>query len=442
MFNILFSFLLICSVCVAGQHSFKKGTIISDDEISNVCDRFLLPMFKVANVQGKPTANIVVEKDINAAATLNGTFFFFTGFITFCKNASEFAGVLAHEVTHVKAAHPVIGQINAEKAAAPGFLTMALGGILAIASGDPQVLIAGLGGGASIMQRGLLKYSREQEYSADAGALDILTKLKWSTSGLKTFLESMHKKFNVKGLDPYALTHPLDTDRINLVKTYLNEHSNAHKIPEDLENAFLRMKGKVAGFTEEPSKVLRTYPLSNKTVEARYARLIAYYRLQDETKFAKEMDALLADYPDDSYFLELKGQFQLERGKPDLAIANFEKARTKRKNTEGLDLLYAQAIIQKGKDFKKAIDLVLPHVQKNPDNIWGWRLLATAYGKNNQLPEASGCLAEEAFLKNDFDAALKHAQRAAKAPTASIKERAQTLIEEINIAKKKQTQRD
>lgn len=437
MLKILFSILIMCNLCAAGQHSFKKGTIISDDEISSVCERFLLPMFKIANVQGKPIVNIVVEKEINAAATLNGTFFFFTGFITFCKNASEFAGVLAHEVTHVKAAHPVIGQINAEKAAAPGFLTMALGGILAIASGDPQVLIAGIGGGASIMQRGLLKYSREQEYSADAGALDILSKLKWSTSGLKTFLESMHSKFNAKGLDPYAMTHPLDTDRINLVKTYISEHKNDHKMPEDLDAAFLRMKGKVSGFTEEPSKILRTYPLSNTTIEARYARLIAYYRMQNEAKFLKEMDVLLKDYPDDSYFLELKGQFQMDRGKPDLAIINFEKAREKRKNTEGLDLLYAQAIIQKGTNLKKAIDLVLPHVQKNPDNIWGWRLLATAYGKNNQQPEASGCLAEEAFLKGDLDIALKHAERAAKAPSATIKERAQTLIEQIKSEKKK-----
>jgi len=331
-------------------------------------------------------------------------------------------------VTHIKAAHPILGEINAAKAAAPGFLTMAVGGLLALASGSPEVLMAGLSSGSNIIQRGVLRYSRDQEKAADAGAITLLQRLKWPVTGLEQFLTKIHQKFSKEGVDPYLQSHPLTQDRIVALAQFIKQHQQQPPFPNELKMIYDRMRAKIIGFVESPQKVLRIFPASDQSVSAQYARLIAYYRLQKYNEFEKIATALLKSHPDDSYFLELIGQFTFERGNPEKALTYFEKARQKRKNTQGLDVLYAHILIHLEKKLGVAVEILTPLVQKNPENIWAWRLLATAYGKMNQPLNAAVCLAEEAYLKNDLKSAKSFALRGRNAPNKSLKDRAETLL--------------
>ncbi len=443
MLYILISFfvLFIANFNCYGQTNFKQNTILQDDELEETTSIFLKKMFDVADIKGTPSIYFIVNKEINAAATLNHTVLIYTGFITYCDNVDEFAGVLAHEVTHIKRDDASLFEIHMERAATPGFLAMALGGIAALATGSPEALMAGLSSGMSIMERGMLKHSRAQENAADAGALDILEKLNWSANGLNTFLQKLDRRYQSKGMDPYLLTHPLTSERFQKIKHYLSEHPEKKQIPEDLNTKFLRMKGKIAGFTEPVGAIARLYPIVNQSIEARYARAISYYRTNKKSEFEKEMALLLKDHPDDTYFLELKGQFNFEKGNKKEAIVLFEKARKNRTNRIGIDLLYAHALLELGQDVQKAIDVITPHIQKNPTLTWGWRLLATAYGKQNKMPEAAGCLAEEAFQKRDFKLAILQAKKALKSNNQIIKDRAVTLINEIELNKLDKSER-
>jgi predicted Zn-dependent protease len=435
MVSFVLSFLMLLTFCFEGsaQTPFKQNTILQDDELEETTLIFVEKMFDVANIKAKPILYFIVNKEINAAATLNHTLILYTGFVVFCKNVDEFAGVLAHEVTHIKADHASLQDLHLSQAAMPGFLAMALGGVAALALGSPDVLLAGLAGGVSIMERSILKYSRAQENTADAGALEILEKLNWPVTGIESFLQNLDKRYRSNGLDPYLLTHPLTSDRFQKIKNYIKDHPSKKSIPKELEEKFLRMKGKIIGFTEPIAVILRQYPITAQTIEAKYARTIAYYRSNKKGQFEKEIDQLLKDYPDDTYFLELKGQFCFEKGNKKEALGLFEKARVNRKNKTGLDLLYAHALLELNSDYQKAIDIITPHVQKSPNLIWGWRLLATAYGKQKKMPEAAGCLAEEAFQQGNYKLAMIQAKKALASANSIIKDRATTLMNEIKI---------
>src|SRR3546814_17478509 len=74
------------------------------------------------------------------------------------------------------------------------------------------------------------------------------------------------------------------------------------------------------------SQVLQSYPESDKSLPARYARAIAYYRVPNIDKAVTEIDALLQERPDDPYFHALKGQMLLEHGRVAESVPEYEEA--------------------------------------------------------------------------------------------------------------------
>ena len=56
------------------------------------------------------------------------------------------------------------------------------------------------------------------------------------------------------------------------------------------------------------------------------AHAVAYYKMPDLERSLKEMDALLAAYPNDPFFHELKGQILFERGRIDESLPAYARA--------------------------------------------------------------------------------------------------------------------
>jgi predicted Zn-dependent protease len=80
-----------------------------------------------------------------------------------------------------------------------------------------------------------------------------------------------------------------------------------------------------------------------------------------------------------------------------------------------IKILLAHALVERKSPpgSMEAIKILVPLTQKYPQKYpMAWRLLATAYGKNNQLGEAALALAEEALLQENFSAAASQANRA------------------------------
>ncbi len=113
-------------------------------------------------------------------------------------------------------------------------------------------------------------------------------------------------------------------DRINNLQAAAEKSAHFGKV--DTPEVQLRhdlMRAKLRGYIDKPQIVFNTYPSSDQTLPARYARTIATARLgQGSTdKALVQVDKLIAENADWPYFHELKGDIHMRANQPEAAIA-------------------------------------------------------------------------------------------------------------------------
>lgn len=401
----------------AGLPHFKQGSVLLDDETDEAFKQWIQKIFTAAGLkQYQPHIYIIVNQEVNAAASVGGNIFIYSEFLMKCDNAEQFLGVMAHEVGHIAGGH--ISRMDAaqNQALVPATAAVILGGALALASGSAAPLEAALAGSAHVFERGMLKFSRTQESAADQAALTYLEKLGWPAEGLSSFLDKVSKLYGTSSrVDPYSVTHPLTSDRIQSVHHHITKCSHKRRsVPVEIESRFQRIKSKMMAFLD-PVRALATYKVTDTSLPSRYARAIAQYRLGQFAQALTQIDLLLKDYPKDPYFYELKGQVLFETGDVEKAVPALQKASSLRPHSPLVKIMLAHALIERKclPGSAEAIKILLPVTQKYPQHYpMAWRLLATAYGKNNQVGEAALALAEEALLQENYKAAASQAKRA------------------------------
>ncbi len=415
-------------------NSIPEGHFIEDDEIEEALTNWLQKIFEIAGVTMKPRVYILASPEINAGATFGGQIIVYTGLIEKCAHVGQLIGVLAHETGHIAGTHLAKQSLAMEQATGPAVATAILGGAIGLLSGNPAPLLAGTAGGLHVMERSLLKHSRDDEDAADSAALQYLDKLHWPSEGLYEFLNILNQKFSGYQ-DPYTSTHPLTETRMGKVRSYKNPDTpkSGYVFPADFEERFKRIKAKIIGYMETPIKVNTAYPISDKSLAAQYARAIAAYRGRNFKDALSRLDSLLVEYPQDPYFLEIKGQILFETGHALDALKCFEQALEKRPASFNIGVLFAHAIVETSKkeDYPKAIKWLNQAIEKNKQNAFAWRLLARAHGEGD---EATLCLAEEAWAMNDVKRANAYAKKIENSKDSVICKRAKDITAQAKIA--------
>src|SRR4051812_32905769 len=125
------------------------------------------------------------------------------------------------------------------------------------------------------------------------------------------FMEILEKQefLSAPSQDPYLRTHPLTPERIDKVRKHF-AHSPYSDLAPPVEDQMLfdRIRAKLIAFLQPPASVLGRYKENDRSLVARYARAIAYYRFPDLKRALPLIDGLIAEHADDPYFFELKGQ--------------------------------------------------------------------------------------------------------------------------------------
>ena len=75
-----------------------------------------------------------------------------------------------------------------------------------------------------------------------------------------------------------------------------------------------RMVAKLMGFVT-PDTALQRFAEADRSVPARYARAIAWYRKGALGSALLGIDGLIKEYPNDPYFHEVRGQMLYENGR-------------------------------------------------------------------------------------------------------------------------------
>jgi predicted Zn-dependent protease len=190
---------------VQRQHRF-----VNDPVVDGYVDRMGEEIVAAAGPQ--PFAyefTVIEDPEINAFAGPAGHVYVHTGTILAASDASELAGVIAHEIGHVVERH-VAENYGRQQAANVGHNALVLGaGVLA---GGAAAGAANLLGGLGFMAA-LNTFGREAEREADDFAVEVLPRAGWDPRGLPTFFETLIAEGG-PSLPGFLSSHPAPADRL------------------------------------------------------------------------------------------------------------------------------------------------------------------------------------------------------------------------------------
>jgi len=403
-------------VPATGADAQRSISFIRDTEIEATLRAYSNPIFKAAGLDPEAVRIYVVnDRQINAFVAGGQNLFFNTGLLTEADNANQVVGVIAHEAGHIEGGHLSRVHEALERTTAESIVALVLGAAAA-AAGRPDVGGAVIAGGQNVALRNFLQYTRTQEGSADAAAMRYLTETKQSGVGLLTFFEKLSDQdlLSPSRQDPYLRSHPLTRDRINALTHYVetSPYSDAPE-PPTFHEMFERMRAKLRAYLDDPAVTLRRYPPSDGSDVGRYARAVAYHKAIQPKEALTEIDTLIARYPGDPYFNELKGQILMETGRPAEAIGYYQKAVSLAPRAPLLRVDLARAQLALGDNYLADAESNLRvALQVEPNRPFTWHQLAIALGRNGQMGESSLALAEEAILLGNYRDAQFHAGKA------------------------------
>lgn len=410
---------MVFSLLFAGLRESRATSIslIRDTEIENTIRLLATPIFEVAELTpSRIQIYLVNDRSINAFVSGGENLFINTGLLMASDNLTQVTGVIAHEVGHIAGGH-LARTRNALKRQQPlSILALVLGGAV-IAAGETGTGSAIIATGPEAMKRSFLAYSRTQESSADQAAILFLEKTRQSGRGFVQFMQKIADQefLSPDQQDPYVRTHPISRDRITRIIALVEQSPYKDAEPsQELKTRYRRMLGKLRGFLNPITTTLGMYKETDSSIEARYARAIAHHRRSDFDQAMVIMDSLIAEYPDDPYFHELKGQLLRERGHIQEALVYYQKAVELAPSSHLMRLTIGE--MQLNMEDEALLEGAIEHIRyaiSVESNIpFFWRLLAIAYGRKGNEGMRALAMGEEAFLQGKPEKATFHARKA------------------------------
>jgi predicted Zn-dependent protease len=413
---VLAMFVLAASALPAGAQG-SRVSLLRDAEIEHIIRIYATPLFHAAGLDPAAISVYLIDDHrLNAFVAGGMNIFINSGLLMRSKDPLEVMGVIAHETGHIAGGHLARTQEALRTATIEQILATVLGAAAAVVGGG-DVGAAVITGGSSIAQRTLLQYSRTQESSADQAGVSYLERAGFSSRGLLDFMSVLagEEALLPDNQDPYLRSHPLTRDRINALGAFVERSRYSEKpAPPELVALHGRMIGKLVGFLEPLGRVLRRYPDSDQSLEARYARAIAYYRASNLNKALPLLHELLKEQPEDAYFHELRGQILFENGRIAESVESYQRAVDLDPGEPLLRLGLAQSQLETERP--ELTQPALAHLEevtrREPKNGFAWRLLAIAYGRGDQIGMAALALGESALARSDPQEAQAQADRA------------------------------
>jgi predicted Zn-dependent protease len=414
-----FGWLLVFTVLISSivRPAFAQNlSLISDAETERMIREFAAPVFAAAGLTtDSVSVHIVNDPALNAFVAGGQRIFLFTGLLVEADHPGQIIGVLAHETGHISGSHLARTQDALRGANAIAVVAAVLGVAAAVAGGGAAGA-AVLGSGTQIAGRSVLQYSRVQESAADQAAVRFLEDTGQSSRGLIEVMKKLGDQETLlrRNQTSYGRTHPLSRDRILALETLTDRSASRASNPTLKQVAmFDRVRAKVLAFLD-PKKALREYLNTDASVPARYARAIAHHQLTNPTRAVAEIDSLIADFPDDPYFHELKGQILYENGGRGTAIPPHREAVRLAPQEPLLRLALGQSLLAMDDPAltREAIIHLEEAIRFDRALTGAWGQLAIAYGRDAQIGMSSLASAEQAMGVGRLGDARGHATRA------------------------------
>ena len=412
-----FILLLALSFALALKPAAAQS-ILRDAETEALLRDMSKPLVEAAGLRPEDVKFVMVhDRSINAFVAGGQIVYLHSGLFSAADSANEVQGVIAHELGHVTGGHIIRLAEGAQVATGVMILSLLLGAAAA-ALGSGEAATGLISAGQHAAAGKFYSFVSTQESSADQAGATFLTKAGISGKGSLAFfrkIQNQEIRYGVPQNDTYFRTHPLSGTRIaRLEEVYKNDPSWEKPSDAPLEERFERVKAKLAGFVEDPKRTLQKYPVTNKSVPARYARAYAWHKSAYPDRAAQEVDELLKLRPEDPYFLELKGQVMLESGRPKEALESLRKAVALAPDQPLISALFGHALIatEDKEHFAEAKQVLRSAIARDNSNPFAWYQLGIVYDREGDAARAALATAERYNLQGEPKLALANAEHA------------------------------
>jgi predicted Zn-dependent protease len=394
----------------------SAASLIRDAEIEATLKMAATPLFRASGVSSSSIDVLVVaDSSLNAFVVNSRAIFLLSGLIMRLDDVQMLQAVMAHELAHITSGHLVRRSLNLQTANSAIAVGMILGLALGVA-GQGQAAGGLAIGASSAAERAFLAHTRAEEAVADQSGARYLAGAGLDAGAAVRVLKIFEgqEALSIGRQDPYALSHPLSTERIRNLEGLVAAYGGRAKAPDPvLAYWYARAQAKFRGFIGNPSYVLRK--VKSDTSEAgTLTRAIAYHRLPNPQEALKQIDILIAKRPNDPYYTELKGQFLLESGNAERAASWYAKAVALAPKEPLILAGYGQALlaVNTRDSNREALRILTRARDMDPRDERMLRDLALAWARSGNDGMASLVTAERYALVSRFKDAETHALRA------------------------------
>ncbi|SEA46073.1 M48 family metalloprotease [Rubrimonas cliftonensis] len=395
----------------------SAGGFVRDAEIERTLSMMTRPIFEAAGVAPESVRVLLLDDPALNAFVANGrTMVLNTGLLRRMPEADTIIGVIAHETGHITGGHLARRAIAARQVAGPALLATILAAAGAAAAGSADLGAAAVLGGQEAIRRSLLAYSRAEEASADQAAVSYMNRAGVDPSGMLEILRLFkgQEVFSTQRLDPYALSHPLSSERISLLESRIAQSPmKGAPLDPQIDYWHERMRAKLDGFLERPERVLSRLELADEPDSEMnlYRRAIALHRMADVDAALATLGRLLDRRPDDPFYWELRGQVLLESGRAPEAVTAYRRAVALAPAEPLIAGALGRSLLATGAE-DEALVLLKRAVRDDPGEPGLLRDLARAYAHAGDDGMAALTTAERVALGGDLDSAARLARRA------------------------------
>ncbi len=330
------------------------------------------------------------DRQFNAFATLGGYVGTNAGLVLSAESEDEVAGVLSHEVAHVTQSHTLRAVERARKDSVPILLAML--GAIAVAqsqggNSSDNASMAALYSAQALIQQRQLDYSRDNESEADRLGIQTLARAGYDVDAMASMFTRMQSISRVnrggerERAPDYLSTHPVTITRISEAKARAEE---IRKRPPAIGSggdagmgtlgggnpllpahmgiapparggdrlAFGWARERIRVFSantpeqaaEEYERIRRAKPLTDAQ---RYGLAIARQRNGEYAASIREMEPLLAKYPDDAWLAISVAESEARLGQTAAADARLDGLLKRMPDHRPTALTYARLLAER-----------------------------------------------------------------------------------------------
>jgi beta-barrel assembly-enhancing protease len=380
---------------------------------------------------------VIRSREPNAFAIPGGHIFITTGLLGLSESEAEVAGVLSHEISHVKGRH-IDQMIERSKRFNIAALAAMIAGAIAGRGGatSQAAAAAALAGAESMM----LKYTRENEVDADQNGMNLMIKAGYNPYALVSFLKKMERhSLGAPKVPQYLMTHPALDSRIALVDTLLTlEPKPAVPFQELGSYKRIQLRGLVEerGGLDAVSHFESLVKASPEDTDALFGLGLAYQRAGRPDKSIETFQRASQLDPADRELTRELGVGLFISGKLDQAI---EVLAPLSENGDLKSLYFLGRAYQEKGNIDRARVLFLKVKERSGEYLDLYYNLGSVYGRAGQKGLSHYYFARYFELKGDRKNALLHYSTALDylEPGSVEREEARKMVREMNPPPKK-----